>query len=53
MKSLRIIFYYHQAAVAFYMSILLICFCSFDLFCPIFEKDSFIEKCVYCIVLSN
>ena len=25
-------------------SILLICFCSFDLFCPLLEKDNFIEN---------
>ena len=26
------------------ISILLICLCSFDLFCPLLEKDSFIEN---------
>ena len=26
------------------ISILLICFCSFDLFCPLLDKDSFIEN---------
>ena len=34
----------------FNKSILLICFCSFDLFCPLLEKYTFIEN-VY-IVLS-
>ena len=33
----------YQAAVTVEISILLICFCSFDLFCPLLEKDSFIE----------
>ena len=32
-----------QADVRVYISILLICFCSFDLFCPLLEKDIFIE----------
>ena len=48
-----IIFLYHfyQAAIAIKISILLICFCSFDLSCPILEKYIFIKKNVY-IVLS-
>ena len=37
--------------VADVSDILLLCFCSFDLFCPLFDKDIFIEN-VY-IVLSN
>ena len=40
----------YQAAITGSISILLICFCSFDLFCPLLEKDTFIEN-VY-IVLS-
>ena len=39
-----------QASVTVKINNLLICFCSFDLFCPILEKDNFIEN-VY-IVLS-
>ena len=39
----------YQAAVTDYTSILLICFCSFDLFCPLLEKDTFIE--IFYIVL--
>ena len=35
---------FFKSAVAIKLSNLLICFCSFDLFCPILEKDSFIEK---------
>ena len=31
---------------------LVIYFCSFDLFCPLLEKDSFIFIVVYCIVVS-
>ena len=40
----------YQAAIAIKISNLLICFCSFDLSCPILEKYSFFEN-VY-IVLS-
>ena len=43
----------YQAAVTVEISILLICFCSFDLFCPLFEKDSFIKRIVYCIFVSH
>ena len=32
-----------RAAVSFNISNLLICFCSFYFFCPILEKDNFIE----------
>ena len=41
-----------QAAISVKICNLLICFCSFDLSCPILEKDNFINKFVYCIVLS-
>ena len=34
----------YQAAVTVKISILLICFCSFDLFCPLLEKNSFIKN---------
>ena len=34
----------YQAAVVINMSNFLICFCSFDLSCPILEKDIFIEN---------
>ena len=34
--------YPYQAAIAIKISNLLICFCRFDLSCPILEKDSFI-----------
>ena len=44
-------FIFNQAAAVIKISNLLICFCSFDLSCPILEKDSFIEH--YCIVLSH
>ena len=33
-----------QAAISFKISNLLICFCSFDLSCPILGKDNFIEN---------
>ena len=36
--------YFYQAAVAIKISNLLICFCRFDLSCPILEKDIFIEN---------
>ena len=42
----------YQAAVTVEISILLICFCSFDLFCPLHDKDNY-RKCVYCTVLLN
>ena len=48
--SQRHLYHFYQAAVAIYISILLICFCSFDLCSPILEKDSFIET--FYIVLS-
>ena len=41
-----------QAAVSIKKSNLLICFCSFDSSCRILEKDNFIKKNVYCIVLA-
>ena len=34
----------YQAAVTVEISILLICFCSFDLFCPLLDKDNSIEN---------
>ena len=37
----------NQGAITIELSILLLCFCSFDLFCPLLCK-----KFVYCIVLS-
>ena len=33
-----------QAAITVEISILLICFCSFDLFCPLLDKDISIEN---------
>ena len=36
--------HFYQAAVAIKISNLLISFCSFDLSCPILEKDIFIER---------
>ena len=42
---------FYLAAVAIKISNLLICFCSFDLSCPILEKDIFIEKLYNIIVL--
>ena len=41
-----------QAAVSVKISNLLICFCSFDLSCPILEKDNFI-KFVYIVRNTN
>ena len=38
-----------QAAASVKISNLLICFCSFDLACPILEKDNFIEN-VYIVM---
>ena len=35
--------FFSQAAVAVKISNLLICFCSFDLSCPILEKEIFIK----------
>ena len=43
---LKYYFYFYQAAVAVKVSILFICFCGFDLSCPIYEKYSFIENCI-------
>ena len=43
-----------QAAVSVKISSLRVCFCSFDLSCPILEKDNFIEHFIlYCLVLLN
>ena len=39
-----------QAAVSVKISNFFVCFCSFDLSCPILEKDNFI-KFFYCIVM--
>ena len=36
--------YFYQAAITINTSNLFICFCSFDLSCPIREKDNFIEN---------
>ena len=58
MYLIKIMYYYetmtelYQAAITIEISILLICFCSFDLFCPLLDKDIFYRKFVYCIVLS-
>ena len=46
----HVILHFCQAAVSIKISKLLICFCSFDLSCPILEKNNFIKN-VY-IVLS-
>ena len=43
-------YYFYQAAIAVKISNLLICFCSFDLSCPILEKYFFIEN--FDIILS-
>ena len=40
-------------AIAIKISNLLICFCFFDLSCPILVKGFFYQKCVYCLVLLN
>ena len=37
-------YHFHQAAIAIKISNSLICLCSFDLSCPILEKDIFIEN---------
>ena len=42
--------HFYQAAFSIKISNLLICFCSFDLSCPVLEKDIFIEN--LCIVVS-
>ena len=42
---------FYQAVIAIKISNLLICFCSFDLSCPIIEKYIFIPKKLF-IVLS-
>ena len=42
LKQVRLLAY--QAAVMVEISILLICFCGFDLFCPLLDKDIFIEN---------
>ena len=39
-----VLIFLYQAAVVIKISNLVICFCSFDLSCPILEKDSFIEN---------
>ena len=44
---------YSQATVSVMMSNVLICFCSFDLSCPILEIFLFYRKFVYCIVLNS
>ena len=41
--------HFYQAIVAIKISNFLICFCSFELFCPILEKDNFIEN-VYLVL---
>ena len=41
-----------QAAVAIKISNLIICFCSFDLSCPILEKENFI-KTLYIVSLNS
>ena len=53
LNSILFLNIFHEAAIAIKISNLLICFCSFDLSCPIREKDIFIEKCVYCLVSLN
>ena len=40
-----------QDAISNKISNILICFCNFDLSCPILNKYSFIKKKVYCLVL--
>ena len=47
-ESITIVF--SQAAISVNISNLLICVCSFDLSCPILEKENFIE--IFYIVLS-
>ena len=39
-----VLHYFSQAAISNKTSNFLICFCSFDLSCPILEKDKFIEN---------
>ena len=48
---LRHFYHFYQAAVAIKISHLLICFCSFDLSCPKFEKKNIFIENLY-IVLS-
>ena len=43
---------FSQAAVSIKMSNVLICFCSFDLSCPIVKKVNFMKNLIlYCLVL--
>ena len=42
----------YQAAVTIEISILLICFCSFELFCPLLDKDRFIENVYFALSCS-
>ena len=46
---------FYQATVTIMISILLICFCSFDLSCPILENRYFLSKTfiLYCLDLLN
>ena len=53
-ESITIVF--SQAAISVIISNLLICVCSFDLSCPILEKENFIEILyivLSCLVLLN
>ena len=42
--------HFYQAAVSVKINNLLVCFCCFELFCPILEKDVFGRKFVYCFI---
>ena len=47
------VIHFYQAAVTVKMGDLLVCFCGFDLSCPILKKRYIYRKFVYCIVLSH
>ena len=49
-KVLTVSFDFCQAAVSIKINNLLICFYNFDLYCPILEKDNFIE-CLFFLTL--
>ena len=51
--SFFLLLHFCQVAISVKISNLLICFCSFDLSCPILEKDNFIENLdivLYCLI---
>ena len=38
-RNKEVMYLLYQAAITTEISILLLCFCSFDLFCPLLDKD--------------